>query len=111
MLILPIKKKWFNMIASGEKKEEYREIKSYWTSRFIGKELDFGDLPYEFCRQTPNYIITVYFRNGYKKDSPIIKCKCKLRIGQGKQEWGAVPGQQYYVLKILEILEVSNVKV
>ena len=30
MLILPIKKKWFDMIASGEKKEEYREIKPYY---------------------------------------------------------------------------------
>ena len=29
MLILPIKKKWFDMIVSGEKKEEYREIKHY----------------------------------------------------------------------------------
>ena len=27
MLTLPIKKKWFDMIKSGEKKEEYREIK------------------------------------------------------------------------------------
>ena len=25
MLTLPIKKKWFDMILSGEKKEEYRE--------------------------------------------------------------------------------------
>ena len=33
-LILPIKKKWFDMILSGEKKEEYREIKSYWEKRF-----------------------------------------------------------------------------
>lgn len=33
MLILPIKKQWFDMIASGEKKEEYREIKPYYTSR------------------------------------------------------------------------------
>lgn len=29
MLILPIKKKWFDMIASGQKKEEYREVKEY----------------------------------------------------------------------------------
>lgn len=29
MLILPIKRKWFDMILSGEKKEEYREIKPY----------------------------------------------------------------------------------
>lgn len=33
-LILPIKKQWFEMIASGEKKEEYREIKPYWNIRF-----------------------------------------------------------------------------
>ena len=33
MLILPIKKKWYDMILSGEKKEEYREIKPYYTKR------------------------------------------------------------------------------
>ena len=27
MLTLPIKKQWYDMILSGEKKEEYREIK------------------------------------------------------------------------------------
>lgn len=26
MLTLPIKKKWFDMILSGEKREEYRDI-------------------------------------------------------------------------------------
>lgn len=35
MLTLPIKKKWFDMIKSGEKKEEYREIKPYYASRFL----------------------------------------------------------------------------
>ena len=35
MLTLPIKKKWFDMIVSGEKKEEYREIKPYYDSRFM----------------------------------------------------------------------------
>lgn len=34
-LKLTLKKKWFDMIASGEKKEEYREIKPYWIKRFI----------------------------------------------------------------------------
>lgn len=34
MLILPIKGKWFNMILSGDKREEYREIKPYYTTRF-----------------------------------------------------------------------------
>lgn len=35
ILHLTLKKKWFDMIASGEKKEEYREIKPYWEKRFI----------------------------------------------------------------------------
>ena len=34
-LRLPLKKKWFDMIKSGEKKAEYREIKKYWLDRFI----------------------------------------------------------------------------
>lgn len=34
MMILPIKGKWFNMILSGDKQEEYREIKPYYTTRF-----------------------------------------------------------------------------
>lgn len=102
MLILPIKKKWFDMIRSGEKKEEYREIKSYWTSRFLGKELDFKDLP-KVCVAQCEPILTVILKNGYSKSSPTIKCKCKLRIGQGKQEWGAEEGREYYILEILEV--------
>ena len=41
MLILSIKKQWFNMIKEGKKKEEYREIKPYYTTRFkniLGEE-------------------------------------------------------------------------
>lgn len=33
MLVLPIKKKWFYMILTGEKREEYRDIKPYYTTR------------------------------------------------------------------------------
>ena len=34
-LHLTLKKKWFDMIASGKKKEEYREIKPYWFERLV----------------------------------------------------------------------------
>lgn len=34
-LTLSLKKKWFDMIASGEKTEEYREIKPYWEKRLL----------------------------------------------------------------------------
>lgn len=33
MLTLTIKKKWFDLILSGKKKEEYREIKKYYDNR------------------------------------------------------------------------------
>jgi len=35
ILNLTLKKKWFDMILSGEKKEEYREIKQYWETRLF----------------------------------------------------------------------------
>jgi hypothetical protein len=35
VLHLTLKKKWFDMIASGEKKEEYREDKEYWRRRLL----------------------------------------------------------------------------
>ena len=34
-LHLNLKRKWFDMILSGYKKEEYREIKAYWINRFL----------------------------------------------------------------------------
>lgn len=80
MLILPIKKKWFDMIVSGEKKEEYREIKPYYDSRFmnafgfilVGGQMVYGDAaPGEIRKPWP--------------------------------EWGAEPGKLYYVLKIQEV--------
>lgn len=35
ILDLPLKAKWYNMIESGEKKEEYRELKPYWQKRLM----------------------------------------------------------------------------
>lgn len=39
MLILPIKRKWFDMILSGEKKEEYRDIKPYYDTTGRGLQM------------------------------------------------------------------------
>lgn len=93
MLILPIKKKWFDMILSGEKKEEYREIKPYYETRFsnvwkIGESI----------------LQPVMFRNGYSKNSPSFIADCTLGTNYGKPEWGAEEGKIYYVLHIVRIL-------
>lgn len=123
MLILPIKKKWFDMILSGEKKEEYREIKEYYETRFQnlfgavtiypsrifsdrrGYELLQGEeVPEEIRKDRVQEII---FRNGYSKNSKAIKARCRLWIGKGRPEWGASPGKQYYVLEILSVEKLA----
>lgn len=85
MITLPTKKKWFDMIASGEKLEEYRDYTPHYLSLF-GKYL-----------RTP---VRVKFRNGYRADSPSFEKTVIPRIGYGREEWGAEPGKKYFVLAI-----------
>ena len=100
MLILPIKKQWYDMILSGKKKEEYREIKPYYNSRFT-KAFDMNCCDDIWSDKDSKY--EVMFRNGYSKKSPSFVARVSMRIGAGKPEWDAEPGKEYYVLKILEI--------
>lgn len=107
MLTLPIKKKWFDMIKSGVKKEEYREIKPYYDKRLFNycRLVALEEYAYDVWGH-PEF--EVIFRNGYSKTSPKIKCKVNCRKGYGKPEWGAEPDKEYYVLKILSVEEVSE---
>lgn len=91
-LHLTLKKKWFEMILSGEKKEEYREIKPYWSSRLRDKG---------YCLKEFDLIC---FKNGYQRDAPTIYVECKgIQIRPGKSEWGATPGTNYYVIRLGKI--------
>lgn len=101
MLVLPIKKKWYDMILSGEKKEEYRELKPYYRSRFSNV---FPMYPYSGI-PSPFSPLPVLFRNGYSRESPSFVAWCTLDIGEGRPEWGAEPGKEYYILTITEITE------
>ncbi len=92
-MILPIKRKWYDLILSGEKKEEYRERKPYYTTRFA-KVFPAGQW------DKPK---TIFFRNGYSTKSPEFMAECTLSVGEGKPEWGAEPGTRYYVLSIKEV--------
>ena len=97
MLILPIKKKWFDMILLGEKKEEYREIKPYYTTR-LSKEFSMvGDIPVD-VKETQ-----VRFTNGYGYKVPAFIADCHLEKRTGREEWGAEPNKEYYVLVIEKI--------
>ena len=112
MLTLPIKKKWFDMIMSGEKTEEDREIKPYYTVRFqkivapwaSDKQHFWDRLFEEECKcgwyDCESDQFEVLFRNGYSAHSPAVVATVTLRIGQGKPEWGAEAGKDYYVMRI-----------
>ena len=101
MLTLPIKKKWFDMILYGEKKEEYREITPYYIARFE----NIGLLENLFLTGECAHI---RFRNGYHKKAPMIEAIVKLDIGEGRPEWGAEPNKTYYVLNIREIVSFNS---
>ena len=102
MLTLPIKKKWFDMILSGEKKEEYREMKPYYQSRLCSCS--------GFYKTDAVYAQSIKFVNGYGNDKPYFIAYCTGKVGKGKVKWGAEKDKQYYVLTIEEITEKGNIK-
>lgn len=111
MLTLPIKKKWFDMIITGEKREEYRSITPYYETRFAnlfgvvfcgGTWIKCSDVGLTECEKGEAQVIR--FRNGYRNTSRSFTAKCTLSVGNGKEQWGAEPGKRYFILTICEIL-------
>lgn len=108
-LVLPLKKKWFEMIKSGEKMEEYREIKPYYQKRFcFYREVCKDDC--DKCKGTMYARLhpvfepydTITFTLGYpRKDDAERRITFKnpsIRIGKGKEEWGAEKDKEYFVI-------------
>lgn len=113
MLTLPIKKKWFDMILSGEKKEEYREIKPYYMTRFrnmmsVHSLVSDNAVIERLRKDQDRFLYRIQFRNGYGKNSPSFVAKCTLSIGTGKEEWGAEKDKEYFILTVQEILKGSE---
>lgn len=91
ILHLSLKEKWFRMIASGEKKEEYRELTDYWYKRIT----DGGVI---------KHFDEVHFTLGYPKNNDaerhITRCITDITIGTGNPAWGAEKGKQYFIIKL-----------
>ena len=86
-LQLALKKKQFVLIKSGQKKEEYREIKKYWSNRF-NKDYD-----------------RIEFVNGYGSHRPRFTIELKeILIGLGIVEHGAPETEKVYILKLGNII-------
>lgn len=71
-LKLTLKRKWFDMIASGEKREEYRTPGPWILSRLEGKEYD-----------------RIEFKNGYGANVPTMEVEyLGWKYSFGRRDWG-----------------------
>lgn len=93
ILHLNLTKKWFDMIESEIKKEEYRERKPHWDRIFSTGRIKIKGKYYH-----PSDVITC-FSNGYAKDRRQMFFELKHLVNrEGKEEWGAKKGEWYYCL-------------
>lgn len=117
ILNLTLKKKWFDMILSGEKLEEYREVKPYWIQRLTWHEYhkcDYLILLHSVAngkaiRKDFDYI---RFKNGYGKDAPAMSVELKgIHYGYpAKPEWcDDNSGTWFFCIELGKIYKVDNV--
>lgn len=118
ILRLTLTKKWFDMIESGEKKEEYREIKQFWSSRLLWHEyrpvtctnslkdqievsandrFSSGIFRTDFDR--------VEFKNGYRKDARTMLVECLgITYGQSNPKWSDNWQGDVYIIKLGKVI-------
>ena len=123
ILTLSLCKEWFDMIKSGKKTEEYREITPYWACRLIkynrmekqsqafwserlrsikslGKLQSLIGKWWYQC--SPIHFDKIVFTCGYpsKDDTDRIMTfnAPSVRIGEGNPEWGAESGKLYFII-------------
>lgn len=84
ILYLPLKSEWYNLIESGIKTEEYREIKPYWIKRLCISDSDF------------KHYDKVKFSYGYTKKTMTFLIE-KISKGKGKKEWGAMDDEVFII--------------
>lgn len=100
-LHLVLKGKWYDMIASGEKTEEYREPKPYWIKRILdgstAKLPELAPLPRQLSLR--NKYERVCFHRGYTSQTMIFKIK-DVSVGIGKVAWGAPVDKVVIIIKL-----------
>lgn len=94
VLPLVLKRKWYDMIESGEKKEEYRDFTPFWQKRIEN---------FLYLNPGKNYVVA--FQRGYKKPSMWFTLYgiatrspefCQS-MWKPKTEWGEPLGKHYAI--------------
>ena len=104
VLTLTVSKLWFDMIVSGEKNEEYRDIKPYWIKRLTTNcEVAYDVAAETYCGKVLYRPYThVLFINGYRKDVPRIEKEIDS-ISIGKPKRGLCPDKwldtEFFIIK------------
>jgi len=91
ILPLVLKRKWYEMIASGEKLEEYRDATPYWETRINNWAND-------------GRCCVIEFRNGYARNAPRMVYEACLQWMWCESEhpdWGE-PDDPHYVIALGE---------
>lgn len=88
ILPLVLRGKWYDMIASGEKREEYRADTPYWHRRFSNWVMN---LPLSGH-------LVIAFSSGYRKPDLFVETCCVNICRDGLHpEWGEPTGSHYVV--------------
>lgn len=115
---LPLKAKWYDMIESGVKPEEYRDIKPYWVKRFLWDEDYNGPLERKDAELSVPLLINavsagcftfrhydfVEFTCGYPKKEDDSRRMTfgvvNINMAMGNPEWGAPTDKEVFIIKL-----------
>lgn len=99
------------MIASGEKTEEYRDIKPYWIKRLCFTRIDnpcFWCVKENWCRECFEEagedwcafpFDEVCFHLGYTSTTMTFEIR-EICIGYGNPQWGAPTDREVFIIKL-----------
>lgn len=107
ILYLTLKRNYFDMIASGEKKEEYRDWKPYWVKRFLQNGMKDVCAVWAGDNSRWKEFDKVLFRNGYSSSAPVMEVEIiNIKLGNGKHEWGAT--NKCIIIRLGKIISIKN---
>lgn len=114
-LTLHLKREWFEMIRDGVKLEEYREIKPHYIRQWIKFKPLKNDLIKDYKQgfdegeiegaknellflNFEKLVLTIAYPPADDASRRLEFKNPKIRIGEGRPEWGAEPGKMYFVI-------------
>ena len=101
ILHLSLKAKWYRMIESGEKPEEYRDMTPYWVKRLVDTDNFLAGEPIPY-----RHYDAVEFTLGYPKKEDTSRRMtfevASIGAAKGNPQWGAPTDKSVFIIKLGE---------